>query len=728
MNRFAYRTTGLAIRTITALSKASIHIHGRENIPEGALIFVANHFTRLETLFLTYYIFQLIGKKPVWSLAAGELYNAAFGSFLDKVGAVSTHNPDRDRLIVKSLLTAEAAWIIYPEGRMVKNKKTFEKGQYLISYAGEKQQPHTGAASLALRTEFYRQRLGTMRRSNPSEADRLMALFQIDDIDPVLDFNTYIVPVNITYYPIRAKENLLNFLADHFVENLSDRLEEELMTEGTMLLSGVDIDIRFGEPLEVSPRLNQPLIRADIDSDREIGFDEVLPSTPVMRTIALELMNHYMRAIYRMTTINPEHLFASILKYFPRRQFDPEDLKRRVFLAVSDKNVHMGAHLHRDMDRPPLHLLVDDRRNWFDQFINLALDKAVVKIQGDRYLKDPSKLTSLFDFHRVRVENPIKVMVNEIEPMTDLQRRLRKIARLPAFWVKRRTVRLLERLGADEFHTDYQTFYIEKESKPKQVGVPFLLRGRSRKIGVVLIHGYMAAPMEVRELARYLNQQGWWVYAPRVKGHGTSPEDLSLRSRQDWMESVDLGYAIISLLCRQIVVGGFSNGAGLALDLATRISGIITVFAVCPPFKLHAATARLAPAMNMWNRLVGHVRPKMARQFIENHPENPDINYLRNPVSGVRELEKLMEHVAEEAPKINPPVLLILADKDPVVDEKGAKRFFGKLGSEDKQYLLFHFNRHGILRGKGSNKVHQAIAQFIKTSTRNRISSLKPSD
>lgn len=87
-----------------------------------------------------------------------------------------------------------------------------------------------------------------------------------------------------------------------------------------------------------------------------------------------------------------------------------------------------------------------------------------------------------------------------------------------------------------------------------------------------------------------------------------------------------------------------------------------------------------------------------------------------------------MEHVAEEAPKINPPVLLILADKDPVVDEKGAKRFFGKLGSEDKQYLLFHFNRHGILRGKGSNKVHQAIAQFIKTSTRNRISSLKPSD
>jgi len=544
-----------------------------------------------------------------------------------------------------------------------------------------------------------------------------MALFQIDDLDPVLDVNTYIVPVNITYYPIRSKENLLNYLANHFVESIPDRLEEELMTEGTMLLSGVDIDIRFGEPVEVSPLLNQPLIRGDIDSDREIGFDEVLPSTPAMRSIALELMNRYMRAIYRLTTVNPEHLFATILKYSPRRHFDPDDLKRRVFLAVSDNNTHPEIHLHRDMDRLPLHLLVDDSRGWFDQFINLALEKAVVKKKGDRFLKDPSKLTSLFDFHRVRMENPIKVMVNEIEPMTDLQRRLRKIARLPGFWVKRRTVHLLERLGADEFDTDYQTFYIEKESKPKQVGAPFLLRGRSRKIGVVLIHGYMAAPMEVRELARHLNQQGWWVYAPRVRGHGTSPEDLSLRPRQAWMESADLGYAIISLLCRKIVAGGFSNGAGLALDLAARIPDISAVFAVCPPFKLHAATARLAPAMDMWNRLVGRVRPQITRQFVENHPENPNINYFRNPVSGVRELEKLMEQVTEEASEINPPVLLVLADKDPVVDEKGAKRFFDKLGSEDKQYLLFHFDRHGILRGEGANKVHRTIAQFIKTST-----------
>ena len=66
-------------------------------------------------------------------------------------------------MIVKTLLTGEAAWVIYPEGRMVKNKKIMEKGRFMISYAGGKRPPHTGAATLALRTEFYRQRLLKLR-------------------------------------------------------------------------------------------------------------------------------------------------------------------------------------------------------------------------------------------------------------------------------------------------------------------------------------------------------------------------------------------------------------------------------------------------------------------------------------------------------------------------------------------------------------------------------------
>ncbi len=49
----------------------------------------------------------------------------------------------------------------------------------------------------------------------------------------------------------------------------------------------------------------------------------------------------------------------------------------------------------------------------------------------------------------------------------------------------------------------------------------------------------MAAPAEVKELARALGRMGYWVYAPRLKGHGTAPEDLATRKFADWIESVD---------------------------------------------------------------------------------------------------------------------------------------------------------------------------------------------
>jgi hypothetical protein len=137
MNLFAYRTTGLLIKTITELSKAKIKLYGIENIPNGSVIFVLNHFTRMETFLMPYVIFKLT-RVPVWSLASYEFFKGAFGAYLDKVGAVSTRNPERDLLIVKTLLTGEANWIIFPEGRMVKNKKIIEKGRFMISFAGGK--------------------------------------------------------------------------------------------------------------------------------------------------------------------------------------------------------------------------------------------------------------------------------------------------------------------------------------------------------------------------------------------------------------------------------------------------------------------------------------------------------------------------------------------------------------------------------------------------------------
>ena len=156
----------------------------------------------------------------------------------------------------------------------------------MISYAGGKHPPHTGAATLGLRTEFYRQRLKAMKEAAPDEAKRLMASFKLDSIGQVLNRRTYIVPINITYYPLKFHENMINTLLQKALDDLSERGIEEMMAEGTMLLSGVDVDIRFGEPIEMGKFLQRPFILKDIASTRRIDFDNPIPSRRPMRRIA----------------------------------------------------------------------------------------------------------------------------------------------------------------------------------------------------------------------------------------------------------------------------------------------------------------------------------------------------------------------------------------------------------------------------------------------------------
>ncbi len=714
MNPFAYKTTSLAVKTLSNLSKARVTLHGTENIPEGAKIFVVNHFTRLETFLVPYYLHQHL-KVPVWSLASSEFYGGTLGRFLESVGAVSTNDPHRDRLIVNSLLTNEASWVIFPEGRMVKNKKIVEKGRYIVSYAGGKHPPHTGAANLALRTEFYRQRILAMASQDPAEMDRLRPLFGLDAEAQISPNGTFIVPVNLTYYPLRARINVLNKLAKWFVDDLPDKFIEELMTEGSMLTAGVDIDMRFGHPIEIAPFLNHKDIVGDIHSTIQFGFDDPLPCLQCMRKAAYKIMQRYMGAIYRLTTVNHDHILASLLKHSPRRRIAMDWLRHRAFLAIKKGARPELVHLHTSLQENQDHLLIDDQFGKLMTFLKIAQDTGVIQIEPAHVRIMHKKLRSLFDFNRARIDNPVAVMANEVEPLTELQKSISRLCWLPDFWLRRQLVRYFYKEAQKEFESDYQQFFIEDESKPKSIGKPFLIKGRSRKVGILLCHGYMAAPAEVRALAQYLGRLGYYVYVPRLKGHGTSPEDLAQRSFREWIKSVEQGYILLRNLCRHVVVGGFSTGAALALELAERVNDLSGVFAVAAPFRLQYAASRLAPVVDTWNRMMGRMRWEDAKkEFVVNNPENPQINYYRNPISGVRELERLMDYVEPKLSKITMPVLVVQSKGDPVVNPKGSERIFQQLGSVDKQYVAFNLNRHGILLGEGSERVHHVIGEFVK--------------
>ncbi len=400
--------------------------------------------------------------------------------------------------------------------------------------------------------------------------------------------------------------------------------------------------------------------------------------------------------------------------FHPAVSFEEPALRRKLFLVTTAARKMKSLHLHHSLQEDQIHLLTDDRFCRIHDFMSVALEKDILQRDGSQLIKDRSKFSSPYDFHRARIDNPIEVAANAVEPLTALQRLVRRTAWMPDFWVKRKVTKMLIKQSKEEFEYDYIKYKIKGESKAKNVGKPLLIRGNSRRIGVILIHGYMAAPMEMKELAEYLGRKGLWVCVPRVKGHGTSPEDLARTRYQGWVDSVDRAYAIVSALCRRVVVGGFSNGAGLALDLAARVGDVSGVFAVSPPLRLNDLSTRLVPAVDVWNRFMKKVHLNEARmEFVENHPENPHINYGRNPIAGVRELERFMNALEGKLANIQVPALVIQGQGDPVVNPKGSVRVFQKIGAEDKTYVLFSFDRHGIVLGEGADRVHRTVWEFI---------------
>ncbi len=265
------------------------------------------------------------------------------------------------------------------------------------------------------------------------------------------------------------------------------------------------------------------------------------------------------------------------------------------------------------------------------------------------------------------------------------------------------------------FHQEYQTWFLQEETKPKQIGTPFLLHNPASTTGILLVHGLMAAPEEVREWAQFLYSKGYTVYAPRLSGHGTSAIDLSFRHYGDWIDSVTRGTAILKACCEKIVIGGFSTGAGLALHQAIHHPNRFdAVIAISAPLQFKGLSARFVEKLHAWNGLVTHLgMARLAKPFAKNHPDNPHINYHRCPIQGIVEVKALMKKVYQALPSLKIPALIMQGNQDPKVDPQSGTRIFQRISHPKAQYKEIDFHLHGVVRGDVAQGVFEEMEQFL---------------
>jgi len=719
MANFAFTSTKWALRLASKLTKADVRLHNLELIEDDmAIIFAVNHFTRLETLLLPYQFNKHTGLE-VWSLAAAELFVGRLGEHLKKLGTVSTKDPDRDKMIVHSLLKGDHPWVIFPEGQMIKDKKVVgPTGAFQVYNSNSgRRTPHKGVANLALRAEFYRYKLECIY-NNPNqegleETKELFGIENDDEVDSILKKRTVIIPVNITYYPIRARDNVLLRMASTFAKDLSTRSLEELSVEGTLLSSDTDIDISLGNPIEAQDYLHDPLYAELMACGDDLNKLEADPKS-LFNEAASKLMPRYMEDIYKRTRINYDHIFSTIVRYQGSRAFTERRYRNRIFLAVHQLLEEDHHDLHGLLKDTYRSIIYEDPSPKFNDFVNLCTEEGVLEREGDSYKKIVRETSDNVDFHQSRAYEMSKVIANEVEPLEGFSDLVREVAKMTKSKLSESVRELFMEEDRDIFETDYHTFK-SKESRHMDIGRPFLMVPERYKAGVVLTHGYLAAPKEIKMLANFLYDQGYVVYGVRLRGHGTSPEDLARTHWQDWYESLNRGYAIIKTYTDKIILGGFSTGGCLALmGAGLKRENIHAVFSINAPLRLTKFSARLAPSIAGVNALISRLKGSPTGwEYVQNEPENAHINYKKNPLVGLKQLYDVMDAMEEQLPNIAVPTLVLQGSKDPTVDPTSALDIFNKVGTPLKELIMLERENHGIVNGAGADDVYQRVRQFL---------------
>lgn len=715
-------------RALKNMLRVNMQLDASALIQQGD-IFLFNHFSRFETFIPQYMIYEKTGDYCC-SIASSEFFHgdSVLTSYLKSVG-VLPHDHDRLFAILAGEILKGRKVIIFPEGGMVKDRRVLDKnGRYSIysRITGERRKQHTGPAVLAQGLETFKSSIRNAYKLKDTRQLKLwMNEFEIDSLEKLLLAAlkpTLIIPANITFYPIRSTENILHQGVQMLSSGLTLRQTEELLIEGNIIFKHTDMNIRLGSPIapfHVWHWWNQWLLKYGSTDFKNL--DEVFAFHQRPKGWRNRVLNYYfqknaaisrdlyMKEMYENVTINLCHLASTLIMHLMdegQDKIEKQSFYRFLYVSIKFLQKNEAIHLHSSLFNPDdYRTLLQGVGKRFEQFIQAAESSGLIVCDKNTYFFTP-KLQEDYGFDEIRMENPIAVYNNEARPIS---------AVLDAV---KNSCKRYHKLGCDE----YMEWYLEDErlsllhdkkrysdarydainqheTAHEDANTFFLSPETPNGFGILLIHGLLASPYELKAYGEYLVKFGYAVLGVRLKGHGTSPHDLRDCSREDWYASLKRGFDFLGLCCDQCFVIGFSTGGALALKLACeyaqKIAGVI---AVSVPMELTPASLTMIPILQSnpqilkWLSYLDKIKP-----FIENTPEHPNINYRCIPIKSLYELRLLIEEIEVSLHEVNSQALIIQADNDPIISKESAQIILSRLKADKRSGVTIPSNRHGIL-------------------------------
>lgn len=229
-----------------------------------------------------------------------------------------------------------------------------------------------------------------------------------------------------------------------------------------------------------------------------------------------------------------------------------------------------------------------------------------------------------------------------------------------------------------------------RDGVDREENLPFLLEpaGAANGAAILLVHGFTATPWELRSLGERLVGDGFAVLGVRLPGHGTTPADLSQRHWQEWLATVEEGYALLAARGGRVYGVGVSTGALLLLAAAARqpLAGVV----------LLAPFLRLSHRFSWAAAMLARWKPFQLREI---GPELEPYYYRQQPLRGVAQLRRLVRAVRPLLPQLVLPALVMVGGGDQTIRPESAMELYRLLGSREKEFHQFGTDAPHVLTG-----------------------------
>ena len=202
-----------------------------------------------------------------------------------------------------------------------------------------------------------------------------------------------------------------------------------------------------------------------------------------------------------------------------------------------------------------------------------------------------------------------------------------------------------------------------------------------------------------------LEDAGFEVAAPALRGHGTRPEDLFGVRYEDWLADARAAW---EALPEPKAAVGLSMGGLLAAWLAARGDARALV-ALAPALGFAHPLSRFAPYL-------AALRPRTPARSSILDPElrQKSANYRWFPTRAFVELKKLAERTPKVLPQVRARALVVMAEGDRVVPPAAVRRYFDLLGSKDKCLWWLAGSGHDLLQDREAERAARRVLKFLK--------------